>query len=155
MIRIGASMILAAASIAVASPAMSEPAIWSAPEAQAAIADDGALLLDIRTPGEWAQTGLAEGAFPVDMQSADFGAQLSAVFERAGDRPIALICATGGRTAYVVSVLKRNGIEGVIDVSEGMLGNGRAQGWVARGLPVVTEAEARADYEAFLSKGAD
>jgi rhodanese-related sulfurtransferase len=61
---------------------------------------------------------------------------------------IALICATGGRSAYVVEILGKNGITGVADVSEGMFGNGRAAGWIARGLPVVSVEQAQTRFDA-------
>ncbi|MEM1301389.1 MAG: rhodanese-like domain-containing protein, partial [Pseudomonadota bacterium] len=100
---------------------------------------------------EWAETGVAEGAWPVSMHRPEFGQELSALFERFGHDRIAMICATGGRTAYVQSILRQNGIAGLTDVSEGMLGNGQNPGWIARGLPVVTVQEAMAAYQAALA----
>ena len=64
-----------------------------------------------------------------------------------GASHIALICATGGRSAYVADVLAKNGISGVLDVPEGMFGNGAAPGWIARGLTVVPLGEAVARYD--------
>ena len=58
-----------------------------------------------------------------------------------------LICATGGRSAYVAEVLEKNGLTGVADVSEGMLGNSGGAGWIARGLPVVSLKDAQVDFK--------
>lgn len=136
----------------VAMPAQAEPVIWSAEQTHEAVQNDEVILLDIRRDAEWRETGLAEGALPVSMHTDQFGAQLSAILSARGDRPIALICATGGRTDYVVSVLEQNGIAGIIDVSEGMLGNHRGSGWLKRGLPVVDLETAQARYEAFSAE---
>jgi rhodanese-related sulfurtransferase len=65
-------------------------------------------------------------------------------------KSIALICATGGRTGYVVSLLSKDGFKGVIDVSEGMVGNERGPGWIARGLPLVSANEAKEAYQKLI-----
>lgn len=113
-----------------------EAPILDAPSASQRLADGGLVLLDIRSRQEWAETGVATGAWPVSMHEADFAARLQAILTHYKPGQIALICATGGRSSYVTEVLEKNGITGVIDVSEGMMGNGRAPGWIARGLPV-------------------
>ena len=51
-------------------------------------------------------------------------------------RPIALICATGGRSAYASGMLREAGFSQVYNIGEGMLGNGALPGWVARNLPI-------------------
>ena len=48
----------------------------------------------------------------------------------------------------MTEVLEKNGITGVADLSEGMKGNKRGPGWIARGLDVVPLDEAMADYTA-------
>ncbi|MFK7869213.1 MAG: rhodanese-like domain-containing protein [Roseobacter sp.] len=109
----------------------------TAPDALAASDRGDIIILDIRSPSEWAETGVAKGALPVTMHSPEFGANLSAIINQSQGKPIALICATGGRSSYVASVLGENGLTNVIDVSEGMFGNDTAKGWIARGLPIV------------------
>ncbi|MGH1576182.1 MAG: rhodanese-like domain-containing protein [Planktotalea sp.] len=120
----------------------------SAPEALAAVQNGDIVLLDIRSPGEWKETGLAQGAWPVTMHDPSFGENLQRILSRYPDTPLALICATGGRTEYVASVLRQNGLSNVIDVSEGMFGNGAAPGWIARKMPIIDEKTARANYTA-------
>jgi rhodanese-related sulfurtransferase len=93
------------------------------------------LLIDIRTPREWKATGIAEGAIPIDMRRQDFVQELA----RAGaapDRPVALICARGVRSARLGAALSAAGFSKVINVPEGMLGSRAGQGWVRKGLPI-------------------
>lgn len=128
--------------------AMADTPILSAPEAQTQVTSGDLVLLDIRSPQEWRDTGIAEGAWPVSMHEPDFGQRLQVILQEVGADRIGLICATGGRTAHVASILKRNGIEGIADVSEGMMGNPRGPGWIARGMPIVTLEDATKAYEA-------
>lgn len=123
--------------------AQAEPAVMTAPEAFEAAAQGRIVLLDIRSPAEWAEDGVAQGALTVTMHSGAFAGQLHALMARNPETRLALICATGGRSRYVASVLAQNGIAAVIDVSEGMHGNGTDPGWLARSLPVVDAEAAR------------
>lgn len=118
----------------------------SVPEASERLAFGNLVLLDIRSPEEWAKSGVAKGAWPVSMHTPEFPQQLQAILSKYQPDQIALICATGGRSAYVTEVLEKNGITGIIDVSEGMSGNGQAAGWIARGFPVVSVDEASSNF---------
>ena len=109
--------------------------VWSAPEAAAALVDGDISLIDVRFRPEWLDTGLAEGAWPISMHEDRFEARLFAARDLSDTRPVALICATGGRSARLLAALTRAGYAGFIDVSEGMLGSRRGPGWIARGLP--------------------
>ena len=130
---------LSAASILVPSIASATSReIWSAPEVAAAIDDDAISLIDIRSRAEWAETGLAQGAWPISVHERGFDKRLFAARDLSGEKPVALICATGGRSGRVLAALKRAGYSGFIDVSEGMLGSHRGPGWIARGLPMNT-----------------
>ncbi|NNK67409.1 MAG: rhodanese-like domain-containing protein [Rhodobacteraceae bacterium] len=110
--------------------------IWSALEAAEALNDEAIVLLDVRSRPEWAETGLAKGAWPVSMHERGFEQRLFAARDFAAGKPVALICATGGRSARLLAALKGAGYTGFIDVSEGMLGSRRGPGWIARGLPM-------------------
>ncbi|NNE89874.1 MAG: rhodanese-like domain-containing protein [Silicimonas sp.] len=127
--------------------AWAETPILSAPDAKQQIEAGELILLDIRTPQEWRETGLAKGAWPVSMHSRDFGTRLQAILAVYPPEQIALICAVGGRTGRVTAILEQNGIAGIVDVSEGMMGNRRGPGWIKRGLDVVTLDEAQAAYD--------
>ena len=128
---------------ALIAPVQAAEHILSAPQIAEALQSGEMVLLDIRSEAEWRETGLAEGAWPVSMHTADFSRQLQAVFGRYAPGQVAIICATGGRTGHVAKILKKNGIDGVIDVSEGMIGNHRGPGWLARKMPTVSLDEAR------------
>ena len=97
------------------------------------------LLIDIRQPEEWAGTGSAEGAQRLDLRREDFLDRLSALVDGDHSRPIALICARGRRAARTAQALTDAGFTNVLDVSEGMLGSSAGPGWLARGLPTVTD----------------
>lgn len=130
--------------------ALAAPQVMTAPEAQAAVDAGEMILLDIRTAEEWQEDGVAKGAFPLSLTDATFGQQLSKILAQRGDKLLGMICATGGRTDYVMSVLDKNGVPGIVDVSEGMHGNYRGPGWLKRKLPVVSADQAKQAYEAAI-----
>jgi rhodanese-related sulfurtransferase len=127
-----------------------ETKTMSAQEAHSAALNKSLIILDIRSHGEWAETGVAQGAWPVTMHDQSFGANLQRIIGRFPDKPLALICATGGRSNYVAGILEANGLPGVIDISEGMFGNGASPGWIARDLPIVDVAIAHEKYNASM-----
>ncbi len=108
----------------------------AAAEAHRRAAEGQVLLIDIRTPDEWRATGVPEGAYPLDMRREDFAATLQTLADRHPGTPVALICATGGRSARLAADLTEAGLTGVLDVPEGMLGSKAGPGWLAEGLPV-------------------
>jgi rhodanese-related sulfurtransferase len=97
-------------------------------------------IVDVRTPDEWRQTGVAPGAKRVDMHMAGGApAFLDGILQAVGgDRaaPIALICRTGNRSAKAAAYLRSQGFTHVEDIGEGMAGSAKGQGWLKRGLPV-------------------
>jgi rhodanese-related sulfurtransferase len=114
----------------------------SAPQALEAVLAGKATLIDIRTPPEWKQTGVAQGATLINMIHPR-GAQgfLDEVLAKVGgDRtaPLVLICRTGNRTAQVQRFLQTQGFTQVHHVPEGMVGSRAGPGWLVRRLP--TEA---------------
>lgn len=110
----------------------------TAPQASAAVAAGQIVLVDIRRPDEWQHTGIPEGAVAIDMRSPDFVETLLARTKGRKDRPVALICARGVRSARMSARLADAGFTTVLDVPEGMLGSGAGPGWLRRGLPVVS-----------------
>lgn len=121
-----------------ASRAQNAPAkvhLMSPQEAHRAAQAGEILLVDIRRPEEWAATRVGEGAIPLDMQAQDFVNALVTLRQTNPAKPIALICATGARSAYVTKALAKQGFPGLVDVSEGMMGNGRGPGWLRSDLP--------------------
>ena len=108
----------------------------SAPEAYEQVRGGALTLIDIRTPPEWRQTGVAEGARRIDMRDKAFIDQVLAAAGGSKDAPIAIICRTGNRTTYVQKELMARGFTRVFNVREGMAGSGAGPGWIKRGLPV-------------------
>lgn len=110
----------------------------SAPEALAASRAGTTALVDIRTPQEWRQTGVAPGARRVDFYRGPDVLVSSILQMVGGDRnaPIALICRTGNRTTQAQKYLRSVGFTQVHNVKEGMAGSAAGPGWLARGLPV-------------------
>lgn len=94
------------------------------------------ILVDIRSQDEWVETGVASVARPVSMHDQEFLSEIRTIAREADGRPIALICATGGRTAWLMTALSHHGITNLVDVSEGMMGSSAGPGWLRAGLPV-------------------
>jgi rhodanese-related sulfurtransferase len=94
------------------------------------------VLVDIRTPEEWTDTGVPEGAIKLDMTGSAFEVRLAALKLDHPGKPIALICRTGNRTSTVQKKLAGRGWKELVDVRGGLLGNPRDKGWLAEGLPV-------------------
>lgn len=98
------------------------------------------ILIDIRRPDEWALTGIAKGAVPLDMRDDDFIDRLDQLTSGNRATPVALICAAGVRSRRLAAKLTSAGFSSILDVSEGMLGSDAGPGWIARGLPVLPYA---------------
>lgn len=109
--------------------------VMTPPEAFAAAETGDILIVDIRRPDEWAQTGIPTHAVGIDMRAEDFLVQLAAA-RRSETQPVALICARGVRSARMTKRLEDAGVGPIIDIPEGMLGSFSGPGWVKRGLPV-------------------
>jgi DMSO/TMAO reductase YedYZ molybdopterin-dependent catalytic subunit len=86
--------------------------------------DGGALLLDVREPDEW-YVEHAPAAMLVPM-----GRVRARDNELPRDRPIVVVCRSGGRSAAVTASLRRSGFDAV-NLAGGMCA------WAAAGLPVV------------------
>lgn len=111
-----------------------------APEAFEAVKAGKLTLIDIRTPPEWRQTGVAPGASRINMihPQGAVGFLNEVLAKVGGDKtaPIALICRTGNRTTQVQRFLQAQGFTQVFNVREGMAGSGAGPGWLARKLPI-------------------
>lgn len=113
----------------------------SAPEALERLSAGRLTVIDVRTPGEWRQTGVARGAKTITMHDPQgmerFYENVLAAVGGDKSRPVATICARGNRSRYTRSFLQARGFAHVFDISEGMLGRDGRPGWLARGLPIV------------------
>jgi rhodanese-related sulfurtransferase len=102
-------------------------------DAMAAEIDAGALIVDIREPGEREQLGTIAGAIHVPRGMLEFVADPEFPLHRDEfelDRRIVLHCATGGRSALAAVALKDLGFTNVAHHAPGF------NGWAADGRPV-------------------
>jgi rhodanese-related sulfurtransferase len=84
----------------------------------------GALLIDVREPGEWA-SGHAPAATLIPL--GQLGARLADIPR---EREVLLICRSGNRSGMAQQMLARQGYDKALNVTGGMLA------WAQAGLPV-------------------
>ena len=124
------------------SAALAQPndGVVSADEALAMARAGKVVLIDIRTPDEWRQTGIPAGARRANASDPQGPAAfLQEVLDIVGDhraQPIAIICRTGNRTTKARAFLMSKGFTEVYNVKEGVAGSAAGDGWFRRGLPV-------------------
>jgi len=97
---------------------------------------DGAILIDVREPKEWAETGMPATAKGVSISQPDFVQRILA--ETGGDKtkPVAIICRSGNRSAKAAQQLVDAGFTNVTNIGDGMSGReGTGPGWIAAKLP--------------------
>jgi rhodanese-related sulfurtransferase len=116
-----------AGEVATAPPAGAVAHLDPAGFAEAA-ARPGTVLLDVRTPAEFADGHLA-GATNVDMQAADFAARLATLDRSAR---YALYCRSGHRSGIAADQMRAAGFGDVVDLAGGITA------WTAAGRPVTT-----------------
>jgi len=111
------------------------------PQAWSKLERGSAILVDVRTPGEWRQTGVPRGAYLVTLSdprgSAGFVQGVRKAVRGNLRTPVMVICRTGNRSAKAANLLVAAGFRSVINVTEGVIGNGSSTGWAWRGLPMV------------------
>lgn len=96
------------------------------------------VLVDVRRPSEWRRSGVPASGHAITMHQ-DGRRFLAQLLEATGGdktRPLALICATGGRTTWLQARLRRAGFSNLYNVTEGMMGSRYGAGWLKKGLPV-------------------
>jgi rhodanese-related sulfurtransferase len=87
---------------------------------------NGAVIVDVRNPDEWATTGIPPGAVLIPLPE----------FEERGpaelpeDQEIFVICNTGNRSRAASQILIDAGYTDVINIDDGI------QAWVQAGLPI-------------------
>jgi rhodanese-related sulfurtransferase len=98
----------------------------SAAEFNAARSDD-AIVLDVRTPGEFAG-GFIEGAVNLDIKAADFERKLDSLDK---SKDYLVYCAVGGRSSRASDLMRQKGFTSVRSLDGGI------EAWEADGLPVI------------------
>ncbi len=120
-----------AATVAATGPATASAAATTLPltvgvAQAAALKDQGAFVLDVREPNEWA-TGHIRGATLIPLgQLADRAGEVPL------DRTVVVVCHTGNRSAQGRDILRQAGFTNVTSMTGGMAA------WIAAGLPVQT-----------------
>lgn len=94
------------------------------------------VVIDIRRPEEWAETGVPDVALLLDMTSKEFLHGINAIRLQNPNLPLAFICRTGNRTNYLTGELEKLGYSGIVDVIGGMSGSRADKGWAKRRLPI-------------------
>jgi rhodanese-related sulfurtransferase len=101
----------------------------TAPEAAARLQAGDAVLVDVREPSEWKETGVAAPA--VLLEKSDFDGAKAAwapFLKKVGkDRTIILYCRSGGRSGRVAETLAAQGYT--------VVNAGAFKDWAAAGLP--------------------
>ena len=88
--------------------------------------DDKTPIVDIRTPPEWKETGLIQGAIPImffnEQGGYDINGWLKELNEKVDtSKPFALICRTGSRTSVLAPFLSQKLGYKVINIKGGMV----------------------------------
>jgi rhodanese-related sulfurtransferase len=98
----------------------------SVPEAQTLIKEKKVVVLDVRTPKEFAEGHIA-GATNVNFQAADFAKKLESL-----DRSKSYLvhCAAGGRSAKTREQMKKLNFKSVYHLTDGF------KGWEKAGQPI-------------------
>lgn len=103
-------LLLALALLAGSSCTANVPALTAAEAAQR-VADGQAVLIDVREPAEWAQSGVAAPA--VLLPKSEFDAGLAGDWRdflaKVGDKQIIVYCRTGRRSGAVAAALAEKG----------------------------------------------
>jgi rhodanese-related sulfurtransferase len=104
-------------------------------EAAQLVADGKAVLIDVREPSEWADTGVAAPAMLLPKSEYDEGqiGDWKAFLASVGDKQIITYCRSGKRSGVVAEALAAQGHK--------VANAGSFKGWQEAGLPVrkVTE----------------
>lgn len=82
-----------------------------------AVARPGTVVLDVRTPQEFAQ-GHLPGAVLADVNAPDFASRIAALDR---SRPYAVYCRSGNRSQVAVDALRQAGFSQLVDLTGGIL----------------------------------
>ncbi|MFM1967385.1 MAG: hypothetical protein RL590_242 [Actinomycetota bacterium] len=91
------------------------------------ISEPGIILLDVRTPGEFAE-GFIEGARLIDFQSGNFESEIASLDK---NTTYAVYCRSGNRSGQAAKIMYDAGFHNVYNLDGGVIDWGNA------GLPLV------------------
>lgn len=96
-------------------------------------------LIDVRSQGEWQQTGVPQTARLVTLHGPEgitgFMKGMRKVVRGDLRQPVALICRSGNRSSRAAALLAKAGFKTVYNVSNGVMAR---DGWAQRGLPMTS-----------------
>lgn len=119
--------LLLAALLAAMPPAQAEWASSVDVRQAAALQAHGTLLLDVREPGEYAEVHARDAVL---IPLGQLQARLAEIAQYR-NKPVAVICRSGRRSAHGVEILRNAGFTEVANVEGG------TNAWLGAGLPVV------------------
>jgi len=95
-------------------------------EATLQLIDSGVPIVDIRTPGEWKETGLLKGSIPIMLFDERGNYDLKLFLEQLNSavdtkKPFAIICRTGSRTVILANFLSKKLNYDVINIKSGIV----------------------------------
>ena len=95
-------------------------------EATQQFIDSGIPIVDIRTPGEWKETGLVKGSIPIMLFDEKGNYNLKLFLEQLNSavdtkKPFAIICRTGSRTVLLANFLSKKMNYDVINIKSGIV----------------------------------
>lgn len=127
---------LISAGLCLSALAHAEVETLSAKDAYIMVQKGELVLLDVRSPTEWAMTGVPQDSRTASSTAPDFLAQARGAVYGDLDQPVAVICRTGARSADAAKRLEAEGFSTVYDIPEGMAGgSATGEGWLVSGLP--------------------
>jgi rhodanese-related sulfurtransferase len=80
---------------------------------------DGAVLLDVRTPGEFTG-GHVQGAINVDFNSPSFSGEMQKLDKT---KPYFVYCRSGNRSGQAVLLMRKAGIQNIVELKGGIVSN--------------------------------
>ena len=125
--------VLAAGPLASSALAQGLPPEMPVNRADLMVRKAGGILIDVRRPDEWAQTGVPVTAHTVSVADDNFISQVDRVTGGNKSQRIALICRSGNRSTEARDKLLAAGYQNVTSVAGGVMG---PDGWIDADLPV-------------------
>ncbi len=102
-----------------------------------------ALIIDVRTPGEWKQSGIIPGSKPLQFFDKDGNALTQTwlsqfdKLRKSSDQPVVLVCRSGHRSGLVGRFLtKKLGLKNIKHLSTGI------KSWIKAGKPLQSVCQA-------------
>ncbi len=90
-------------------------------EADAGLRAGELVVIDVRRPEEWLQTGRPSGAHGVVLQDPAFFEKIAALTKGNMETPLALFCRSGNRSGQAAAALARAGYSNIANIKGGVI----------------------------------